>query len=282
MDTLDYHIIKGLQEVAQPFSHIFMDIWGVLHNGRIAFEGVADCLESLRRANKKVILFSNAPRMEDHIKGALQGFGIGAHLYTAVMSSGIYVHKTLTMRPPNLGEGKAYVVGTHSDPLTGLNYSDASSLEESDFLFVTGPHVTWDYPQDYKDIFHQAIDQKLPMVCANPDPYVMISGRKVLCAGALGQLYEEMGGKVMWYGKPHAPFYLSTLTQFKVKPQDVLAIGDSMWTDIKGAASLDIATVLVLKTGVHQEEVTMEPESLKRFLEGFTLRPSYVIDALRW
>ena len=282
VEALSLRVIKGVEDVVRPFSWVFMDIWGVLHNGIAVFDDVIPCLKALKKAEKKVVLFSNAPRLANHIRSSLKDMGISPDLYTDIVSSGIHVHDALRLRPPTLGDGSFFVIGNHFDPLEGLDYRPVEDVSEANFLFVTGPDSSWSYPQDYQDFFHQTIERGLPMVCANPDPYVMIDSKEVLCAGQLGHLYEDMGGKVMWYGKPYAPFYLKACAHFGIQTKDVLAIGDSMWTDIQGASSLDIENILILETGVHQGHTVTDLKALELFLKKFKTQPSYVLETLRW
>ena len=95
----------------------------------------------------------------------------------------------------------------------------------------------------------------LPMVCANPDLVVIHNGRAALCAGAIAEQYEAMGGRVRWHGKPHRSVYDSVLGLLGVADRGrTLAIGDSLRTDIAGAAGADIPSLFIAGSGIHGAE----------------------------
>jgi ribonucleotide monophosphatase NagD (HAD superfamily) len=91
-------------------------------------------------------------------------------------------------------------------------------------------------------------------VCANPDLVVIHDGRPALCAGALAEHYERIGGRVRWHGKPYPSVYDSCLALLGVaERRRILAVGDSLRTDIAGAAGAGIASLLIAG-GVHAAE----------------------------
>ena len=106
---------------------------------------------------------------------------------------------------------------------------------------------------DYEHHLVAGALSRLKMICANPDLEVIRGGRRIICAGALAQRYEELGGDVLYYGKPYPPIYDSCLHLIgDPDPARVLAIGDSLRTDIAGAAGMGMDSILVLG-GIHGE-----------------------------
>jgi HAD superfamily hydrolase (TIGR01459 family) len=134
----------------------------------------------------------------------------------------------------------------------------------------------------------QALERKLPFVCANPDIVVERGDRLIYCAGAIAELYRELGGEVIFYGKPHRPIYeramqLAAERRGHAAPLDrVLAIGDSVRTDLNGALGFGIDCLFVTR-GIHSEEFEgldqLDPASVK---ELFGHPPRALTRELRW
>ncbi|TGW15391.1 TIGR01459 family HAD-type hydrolase [bacterium NHP-B] len=275
--------LSGLHDLGRHFTHVLLDIYGVLHSGGPVFPEALRCLKALQQHKKHVTLFSNAPRLVPDIASSLAKIGIDPSLYQTVLSSGIHVKSSLESDDSFPLGRRFYHLGVHARLLDKAGYACVSSLQEADFILLTGPDKAWSYPQDYETFFAQALELTRPVVCANPDPYVMLEGEKALCAGTLGRMYETMGGRVLWYGKPYKAFYEMALDMLGVPKDQVVAVGDSMWTDIEGATSVGLASVLILTTGVHQEHFpqTSSPY-VASFLRDFSFQPTYVMDALAW
>jgi HAD superfamily hydrolase (TIGR01459 family) len=127
------------------------------------------------------------------------------------------------------------------------------SLIDADFILNTGPWEDGETIADYESKLVAGVEHGLKMICANPDLEVIRGGRRIICAGALAQRFEELGGNVLYYGKPYPPIYDSCLHLIgNPEPRRVLAIGDSLRTDIAGAAGMGMDSILVLG-GIHGE-----------------------------
>ena len=113
-------------------------------------------------------------------------------------------------------------------------------------------------PDDYGGELQALAARGLTMLCANPDLVVHRGERLVYCAGALAQAYEAIGGRVVYYGKPHLPVYESALATLTTllghAPRRPLAVGDGLLTDIKGANAAGLEA-LFIADGVHGEEI---------------------------
>ena len=96
------------------------------------------------------------------------------------------------------------------------------------------------------------------MVCANPDLVVIHDGKPALCAGALAEQYAAIGGRVRWHGKPYPSVYDSCLGLLGIADRRrILAIGDSLRTDIAGAEGAGIDSLLIAG-GVHAAEFSAD------------------------
>lgn len=281
------HLISGLSDIAASFSHVLLDIFGVLHEGDNAFPEAASCLEELQKNKKHVTLFSNAPRTKESIQNHLRLRGIPPNLYQNILSSGQQVDTYFEQnQEPYASLGPFfYAIGSPDhDLLKRTSLTPVSVMSEASFILLTGPKSGLPTPESYAELWEEALALALPVVCANPDPYVILNGCRVLCAGDIAFMYEKMGGLVLWHGKPYAPFYDMAFSQLKVPKNNILAIGDSMWTDIHGASVSGLSSVLVTHTGVHRSSFVEKDltQALQTFLDSFDDRPTYALDHLRW
>jgi HAD superfamily hydrolase (TIGR01459 family) len=251
----------GIAPFAARYDGFVLDLWGVIHDGISPYPGVADTLGRLRRLQKRVILLSNAPRRSAEIVSAMaKKMGIGPELYDEPISSGEAAYWALRRRDEpffaNLGR-KCYLMGPVRDHgmLGGLDLHRVERMEEAEFILATG--VDWD--DDKLDIYEPALavgaKNRLPMICANPDLVVIRGGKRVLCAGTLARRYEELGGQVRYFGKPYPPIYELSFAHMGIGERArIVAIGDSLRTDIAGAEAAGIDAVLVTG-GIHAEEL---------------------------
>ena len=245
------HRLNGLAALAQTYDAFIVDLWGVVHDGIAPYAGALECLAQLHE--KPVLLLSNAPRRAWSAREGLRALGVGDHLYSALLTSGEATWLALRDR----AEPWFAALGTrvyHLGPARDRNVMDGADLiqvvspADADFVLNTGP----DDQRDGQEIGAFAVElaaclrHRLPMVCANPDLEIVRGGVRILCAGALAQYYGARGGDVRWIGKPDPAIYDQALLLLGVDRTRVLAIGDSLRTDIAGAAAARIDAVWVL------------------------------------
>nr|WP_173983350.1 TIGR01459 family HAD-type hydrolase [Magnetospirillum sp. SS-4] len=252
-------LISGLSRLAGRYDGFVLDLWGVIHDGVEAYPGVVATLAALRTAGKRTVMLSNAPRRSAALIEQLGRLGIARDLYDEVMSSGEAVHLELERRtdPAFAALGRRlYHLGPERDRnvFEGLDYRPAG-LDEADFVLNTGPVDLTESVADYQDALDRALARRLPMVCANPDHVVIRQGSRVTCAGAIAERYADMGGAVVWRGKPDPAIYDLALARLGVADRKrVCAVGDALHTDIKGARLAGFDAVLVTG-GIHAEEL---------------------------
>jgi len=256
-------LIDGMHALALDYDGFILDLWGVVHDGTAPFPGVLDCMGRLIEARKRVVLLSNAPRRSDDVVRRIAKIGVPAGLYHGVMSSGEEAWQHLARRddPFYAALGRRVLhIGSERDLeiREGLGLDFVETPAEADFILNTGPAEWEDTIADYAPVLSAARERGLPMVCANPDLVVIHDGRPALCAGALAEHYESIGGRVRWHGKPYPSVYDSCLALMGVAERPrILAIGDSLRTDIAGAAGAGIDALLILG-GVHAGEFTAD------------------------
>jgi HAD superfamily hydrolase (TIGR01459 family) len=253
--------IAGLSEISDRYDVILCDIWGVLHNGVASFTQASDALVSFRRRGGAVILISNAPRPSPPIARQVLKLGVSPEAFDAVVTSG---DVTIGLMEQQASD-RVLHIGPERDLILLDAVADASgarpklvSLEDAQYALCTGlRNDEAETLDDYEPELQAMSVRGMAMICANPDIVIHRGDTLIYCAGALARRYEELGGSVVYAGKPYAPIYdraLALAEQIRGAPIEkprVLAIGDGMRTDIAGAARAGL-DVLFVTGGIHR------------------------------
>ena len=244
--------------LASAYDVVLCDVWGVVHNGVVAFAEACDALARFRRRGGTVVLITNAPRPAAVVMTILDGLHVARAAYDAIVSSGDVTRAVIAARA---GE-RVFHVGPQRDvPMfEGLD-APLAGVESADYVVCSGLFDdTTESPHDYAALIAAMREHDLPMVCANPDIVVERGDKLVYCAGAIADLYAAAGGDVLYAGKPYRPIYEQAVEVARcargraVEPARLLAIGDSVRTDLKGAAAFGIDCLFVTG-GIHAEEL---------------------------
>ena len=258
-------MLPGMSALAADFDGYVLDLWGVLHDGVRAFPRALDCLARLRADGKRILILSNAPRRATEVAGRCAQLGLTPDTYDLLMSSGEECWQHLSKRPDDWYRALGtccYHLGPERDQgmRDGLDYRFVDDLNEADFILNTGALGQADTRETYAMLLESALEISLPMICANPDYVVMRGGAMEICAGTIALAYEEMGGTVRYHGKPHAGIYRTCLGLFDgIAPERILAVGDSVRTDVVGAQAMGLEAVFVV-SGIHKEKL-VSPET---------------------
>ncbi|QHC35703.1 TIGR01459 family HAD-type hydrolase [Komagataeibacter xylinus] len=249
----------GLSGLSHDYDGYILDLWGVVHNGVAPYPGVLECLQRLREAGKRVVLLSNAPRRTATVEPGLRRMGVSADLYDGIMTSGECTHRMLAARtdPWFAGLGRRMVhLGPDKDVdvYAGLDLDVTGDPAQADFVLNTGPDAELGEEEisPYLPMLEQCAAHNLPMICANPDQQVIRGSLRLICAGAMASWYENRNRPVRWIGKPYPEVYGLALSLLDVPRERVLALGDALATDMRGAATAGIDGCWVLG-GIHQE-----------------------------
>jgi len=278
---------QGLSDIADSYDGFIVDLWGVVHNGVAPYPGAMACLEKL--AGRPVLLLSNAPRRSASAQGMLRRMGIPDRLYTAILTSGEATWLALRDRTDpwfaRLGT-RVYHLGPARDRnvLDGLGLTVVPRPDQAEFVLNTGPDDDVSDPRDLATFVPEleaCFQAGLKMICANPDLVVMRAGLRILCAGALAQHYQTLGGDVMYLGKPDPAIYRLALAELGLAASRVLAIGDSLHTDIAGAAGAGIDSLWVLG-GIHWESLAENPSAAPHAAAEHGLSPRFTLPLLAW
>lgn len=251
----EFDMITGLSTLAETYDGVICDVWGVLHNGVSPYPAAAEALSRFRALGKAAVLLTNAPRQTEAVGELLsQQYAIGPESYDEIVTSGSVARKVFENEPRR----RLFHIG----PSHNLSLFDGLTIElvdeeQAEYVVLTGLFDDeTESPESYRPMFRRLIERGLRAYCANPDVIVERGDRLVYCAGALARLYVELGGDTVIIGKPYKPIYdaaLAAIERALGRPVDksrVLAIGDGLPTDIRGAWSQGI-DVLMVTAGIH-------------------------------
>jgi HAD superfamily hydrolase (TIGR01459 family) len=286
-------MLDGFAPLAEAHDGFILDLWGVIHDGVTPYPGAIDVLARLRAAGKRVALLSNAPRRNHAAQAAMRAMGIADDLYGAILTSGEATHLHLRDRDDaffaSLGP-RMFHIGPERDRnvFEGLDFEEADSPSRADWVLNTGPddHHPGQTVDEFEDTLEACAGAALPMVCANPDLDVIRGGRRVICAGALGERYAELGGQVRMVGKPDPGVYARVFRLLGVRDLSrILMVGDSLRTDVAGAAGIGIPSAWVLG-GIHGEALhdgtRYDPARVRAAVEAAGLNPVATVPAFIW
>lgn len=282
--------IDGLAAIADRYDGFVFDVWGTLYDGGAAYPQAVAVLQRLAAAGKAVVVLSNSPRPAAVVAERLDGIGIPAALYREVITSGGESHRYLRDRPDafhaDLGPlAFGFDPGRFAHILPGTGFESTPELEAADWILNAGPRSGLDTVADYEAALARGAARGLAMICANPDKVVYEQGVKMIHAGALAQRYEELGGRVHYHGKPHAPVFARSIEVLGARPDRVLVVGDNRATDVAGAVAAGLDS-LMLADGVHCDDLLadgrLDDERLRAFLAVPGPQPRWVADRLGW
>lgn len=285
--SLKIPVIESIREIGGSRRVWFVDIWGVMHNGRDAFPDASAATRAFRDTGGVVVLLSNSPRPSPDLQDQLRQFGVPDEAYDATVSSGDLTRHELSKhkgaRVFHLGPERDLPIFDAADvTLTGPDDADlvvCSGLFDDDV----------ETPEDYVDLLSDLAGRKRLMICANPDHKVERGNRLIYCAGALAAAYESLGGDTVYAGKPHLPVYelafetaakIAETRGQRVAKSDVLAIGDGAKTDIVGAGVFGVPSVFVASR-LHVPEESADVLDAAHLASLFAEEPRPPIAAMR-
>ncbi|MBU3029291.1 TIGR01459 family HAD-type hydrolase [Paracoccus marinaquae] len=286
-------IIERLSEIGGDYDVLFCDLWGCLHNGKQPYAAAVAALQEFRQGGGKVVLMTNAPRPNAYVQAQLARMGVPDDVWDLIVSSGDAAQDA--MFAGAVGR-RVWFIGTEKDDGffndIPAEWADAPPitrvpLEEAEGIVNTGPFDEMnEAPEDYRARFMLARERGLKMLCANPDVVVDMGETRIYCAGALAQFYEELGGEALYFGKPNPPIYDRARRLLGLGDQArILAIGDGINTDIRGALQEGIDALFVtggLAAEAFGRDVeSPSPDLLQEWLTHHFLDPQYSIGRLR-
>ncbi len=291
-------MLERLSDISASYDVLLCDLWGCLHNGERPFVPAVAALAAFRDTGGRVVLLTNSPRPEPSVQRQLDDMGVPRGVYDMIVSSGDAAQAG--MLAGAVGR-KVWHLGPERDGrfFTAIpdHLAEAPEVERVAFdaaegIVCTGQFSDDDEPEDYRGRFLAARERGMKLLCANPDIVVDQGERRLWCAGALAQLYTEMGGESLYFGKPHPPIYDLARRRLAAgggaPPEDrILAVGDGIFTDVQGAIAEDIDVIFITgglaaeETGTRGMTGRPDPDRLDAFLAGSGLSPTYAMGGLR-
>ncbi|MGB8812280.1 MAG: TIGR01459 family HAD-type hydrolase [Paracoccaceae bacterium] len=254
-------IIAALSDISGNYRAVYCDLWGCLHNGKTPFPAAIAALRAFKAKGGTVLLLTNSPRPKPSVIKQLDGIGVPADCYDELVSSGDAAQYALITGA--VGR-TVYHIGPERDLSFFTEFADDLQetlanqapitrvpLDQATGIVVTGPFDdAVDTPEDYRATLLFAKTKGLKLLCANPDLVVDMGEKRLYCAGAIAQLYDQMGGESLYFGKPHPPIYdlarrrLGAMDE-DINDSEILCIGDGIFTDIQGGQSEGLDTVFI-------------------------------------
>jgi HAD superfamily hydrolase (TIGR01459 family) len=283
----------GLHSFADRFGGFIIDQWGVLHDGTRPYPDVAATLAELKRRRKRIVLLSNSGRRAAFNEAVLGQMGLDLADFDAVVTSGEATWLQLKERrlPEFRDLGQRCVLLTREGDRTvaeGLGLTLVEDPAEAEFIFLSGVDGPASTLEDYLPLLDAARAQGLPVLCANPDLVAVSPAGLHLAPGTLAEYYERQGGRVIYVGKPYLPIYDACLEALDgLGRQEIIAIGDSLQHDIKGANAAGIASAFV-REGIHAAAFPEDAresdwrDALDGLAAQYGGRPDFVIPRLVW
>ena len=289
-------IISALSDISAPYDALFVDLWGCVHNGVHALPDAVSALRTYRQGGGTVVLVTNSPRPQLGVKNQLRmDFSVPDDCWDAIATSGDSARSAMFRGA--VGQ-KVFFMGQWDrdsgffEPLKLIEDPFEITrvpLEEAEGIVCCGPFDPMADPAENRAQFLYAKQKGLKLLCANPDMVVDRGNVREWCAGALAELYTEMGGESLYFGKPHPPIYDLARRRLaaidKVMPDGrILAIGDGIQTDIAGAMGEDIDSLFIsggLAAAETKTRTDPDPDALSAYLEKEMMTPTYTIGFLR-
>jgi HAD superfamily hydrolase (TIGR01459 family) len=278
-----------LSTLSENYDAFLVDLWGVIHDGENPYPGVHEALAQLKAHNKKVIFVSNAPKRKSLAIQGLEAVGVTAELYDDIITSGEITFEHIESAEHGLGEKYYLINGQDDDLLAGSAHEAATNPKDAHFVVVIGFKDHTSTLEEKMPELEECLKRGLPMICANPDTVVVTQdGVPSLCAGVMAHKYEDMGGKVEYFGKPYPSIYQRALSFISGVPTErVACIGDNLATDVKGANDVGLDSIFV-PGGIHGQTLDIKhgqlpgDDKLNILLKEYGGQPSGLLSEFVW
>ena len=273
--------IAGVREIAECYRTWFVDAYGVLHDGSAAFPGVVEALILARRTGVTVVIVTNSGQRVDAVAARLAGAGIAADCYDHIMSSGELSWRHIEQLD---ALSRLFLLYPSGGPLwlNHLRNPIVDDLAQADLMVVADiPHRTEEAARagDLLAMLETAAALHLPLLVPDSDVTYPHNGVIRLGPGWIARRYAELGGETIEFGKPYAPIFAAACHLCHAKPEEVIMVGDNLATDIAGANRMGLASLLVLKHGVHG---SLSDTALAEAARSHGAAPTYIAPAFNW
>ena len=265
---------EGLSSIVDNYDLFYIDLWGVVHNGIKLHNNAINTLKQISKKDKEYILLTNAPRPNSSVKKFLEKMGMEKEIREHVYTSG---EAAINYLKNNFLNNLFFHIGPPRDfdLFKDFEKNKSKNIEKSEYILCTG--LFDDQDKDlifYKNLLDKHLKKK--MICTNPDLIVDRGNKREFCAGSIAMVFEKMGGKVVYFGKPYPEVYNQSINN---KNKKVLSIGDNLNTDIKGANLLNYDT-LIISNGIHKFEI--KENGIEKTARSYEAICNYIQSDLKW
>jgi HAD superfamily hydrolase (TIGR01459 family) len=265
---------EGLRSIVDNYQLFYIDLWGVIHNGISLHDNAINVLKQIRKKNKEYVLLTNAPRPNSSVKNSLKKMGMEKEILDHVFTSG---EAAINYIKRNFSNKTFFHVGPPKDfdLFKDFEKNKLAKIEKSEYILCTGLFDNYDKDLTfYKNLFEKNLNKK--MICTNPDLIVDRGNTRELCAGSVAMVFEKMGGQVVYFGKPHPEVYNQSINNNNKK---ILAIGDNLNTDIRGANLLNYDCLLI-SNGIHKDEINNR--GIEKVAKEYEVIVNFIQSDLKW
>jgi HAD superfamily hydrolase (TIGR01459 family) len=275
--------VPGLSAIAAEFDGFCIDQFGVMHDGQRPYPGAVDALTRLTAAGKSIVVLTNSGKRAGPNRDRIVALGFPPNSFTAVVSSGEVAWDGMRhgrFGPVFTAGATLAVVGKDGDDygLDGLDITFTDDWSRAEGLLLLGSDCPRTSLATYRDRLARPARARIPALCCNPDLTMLTREGLQPSAGAIAQIYAELGGHVMYVGKPHRAIYEQAARTAGLAPGRLLAVGDSLDHDVAGGASAGFRTALV-RTGILAD---LDETALGAALAAAPARPDYILPRLCW
>jgi len=281
--------IQGIKNIIDNYEVFILDQWGVMHDGKTGYPHAIECVNHIKSRNKKLIIISNSSKRKKNSIDRLPFLGFDTNLFEEVQTSGEMIWRAIALSLQKYGKNlkKCFYMFDENDEnasiyIEGLNHIEfVKSISDADFILACTPYSNFK-PLDYIPLLQKAYEKNILMFCANPDfETVEKNSNNIFCMGTIAQLYEDIGGKIVILGKPNKDIYSeATRTLNNIPKNKIIAVGDSIFHDIKGANNFGIDSILIT-SGIHSKYFSKsEPSWLDdtNMLLKHDINPTYITE----
>ncbi len=282
-------IIPTIDAITSGYDAVLCDLWGCYHNGLRPYQEAVAALQRFRARGGVVILLTNAPRPWTAVRAQLDGLGAPADSYDGIVSSGDAAKAAVASG--QWGHKVHHIGAPKDEPFFEGSDIERVPMEDAKSIVCTGLRDDeTETPDDYAEVIAAGVAAGLPLLCANPDIVVDKGDRRLFCAGAIAEAYKDAGGEAVYFGKPHLPIYdlayevLDQKAGRAVPRERVLAIGDGVKTDVKGAGDAGLDCVFIIgglaAAEIGRRDGGPDPDRLNAFLQANAVFPQYAMNKL--
>ena len=270
--------LESIKDIINNYDNFIIDQWGVMHDGTNGYKHAINTISYLNDNNKNLFIISNSSKRQKSSKARLPLLGFKKKSFKEIFTSGEMIWNTLNKQYSNAQKKKCLHIydKTKEDGLKfreGLNFKFTNDISKAELILACTPYANMK-PIDYIPMLNKAIEKKLVMYCANPDFETIErkNKKKLFCMGAISEIYKKMGGEVIIQGKPELNIYKEIDKNTNLDKSRTVAVGDSLFHDIKGANNFKVDSILIV-SGVHKKL-----KNIKKIINNHKIIPTFYMD----